>query len=264
VGEDPFADVPLQRHAWAYRRLAGRHGPHLDIGSAGGAFPEALSRQGGRRCVAVERVATPGTHAPDELVSVRAEAGALPFAGASFASVSLLDVLEHVADEAATLSEASRVLRPGGTLAVSVPAQHAFSWLDPDNAAFAHPRLHRLIWSARFGRATYEDRFEGDPSWRGDVAGVRGGHTNYAPATLSVLLGRSGLVVEEMSGSGLWFRWFQIPALVLPGRAGALFDRAMAWDGRARTGAPGTGLTRRANLFVLARKPAGSPSGAVR
>jgi SAM-dependent methyltransferase len=45
----------------------------------------------------------------------------LPFEDASFDSVVLGEVLEHVEDDRGALSEIARVLRPGGVLALSVP-----------------------------------------------------------------------------------------------------------------------------------------------
>jgi SAM-dependent methyltransferase len=46
---------------------------------------------------------------------------ALPFANGSFDSILSLDVLEHVPEYRAALREFARVLRPGGTLVLSVP-----------------------------------------------------------------------------------------------------------------------------------------------
>jgi ubiquinone/menaquinone biosynthesis C-methylase UbiE len=45
----------------------------------------------------------------------------LPFDDSTFDHVVLAEVLEHLPDHAAALGEARRVLRPAGTLAVSVP-----------------------------------------------------------------------------------------------------------------------------------------------
>jgi SAM-dependent methyltransferase len=51
------------------------------------------------------------------------DATALPFGDGSFDHVIASEVLEHVGDDVAALAELSRVLKPGGTLAVTVPAQ---------------------------------------------------------------------------------------------------------------------------------------------
>jgi len=47
----------------------------------------------------------------------------LPFADGSFDRVLCTEVLEHIPDDRATIREIMRVLRPGGTVAVSVPDQ---------------------------------------------------------------------------------------------------------------------------------------------
>lgn len=52
----------------------------------------------------------------------------LPFADASFDRVLCTEVLEHIPDDGATIREIVRVLRPGGTVAVSVPDQLA-EWI---------------------------------------------------------------------------------------------------------------------------------------
>jgi SAM-dependent methyltransferase len=54
-----------------------------------------------------------------------ADVTAMPFADESFDAAVLGEVLEHVPDDAGALSEVARVLRPGGVLAVSVPANPA-------------------------------------------------------------------------------------------------------------------------------------------
>ncbi|HYW25777.1 MAG TPA: class I SAM-dependent methyltransferase [Terriglobales bacterium] len=53
--------------------------------------------------------------------AARADALELPFADASFDHVIAAEVLEHIPDDRAAMREIARVLRPGGTAAVTVP-----------------------------------------------------------------------------------------------------------------------------------------------
>lgn len=53
---------------------------------------------------------------------VRGDAVRLPFPDGAFDRVIASEVLEHVADDEAALAELTRVLRPGGVLAATVPA----------------------------------------------------------------------------------------------------------------------------------------------
>jgi SAM-dependent methyltransferase len=63
--------------------------------------------------------------------TVQGDATQLPFADASFDRVIASEVLEHVPDDVAAMGELARVLRPGGTMAVTVPA-----WL-PERVCWA-------------------------------------------------------------------------------------------------------------------------------
>ena len=54
-------------------------------------------------------------------VCVQGDALALPFADATFDRVICSEVLEHIPEDLGAMSELSRVLRPGGTMAVTVP-----------------------------------------------------------------------------------------------------------------------------------------------
>ncbi len=59
----------------------------------------------------------------------------LPFADASFDLVCLFDTIEHIPDQEQALREVRRVLRPGGSVFVSVPA---YQWLWSQNDKTAH------------------------------------------------------------------------------------------------------------------------------
>jgi SAM-dependent methyltransferase len=74
-----------------------------------------------------EAPAGPGTLA----ATTNGDACRLPFADATFDRIIASEVLEHVPDDAAALSELCRVLKPGGTLAATVP-----SWL-PEQICWA-------------------------------------------------------------------------------------------------------------------------------
>ena len=69
-------------------------------------------------------------------------AEALPFADASFDAAVMLDVLEHVSDEAAVLAELARVLKPGGWVVISVPHRGLLAQFDSLNV---YERLRRYI-----------------------------------------------------------------------------------------------------------------------
>ncbi len=66
---------------------------------------------------------------------------ALPFQGAEFDLITLLDVLEHVADDEAALESLSGLLRPGGHLVTTVPA-FSFLWSEHDEV-HRHYRRYR-------------------------------------------------------------------------------------------------------------------------
>lgn len=97
----------------------------LDIGCGAGNMTHHLEQYGqvvgfdphaGALKVAVARGCT----------VLQSDASALPFGDGTFDLVAALDVIEHCQDDFAVLSEIQRVLKPGGLLAVTVPA---FEWL---------------------------------------------------------------------------------------------------------------------------------------
>ena len=68
---------------------------------------------------------------PAQAAAVAADATRLPFADGAFDAVIVAEILEHVPNDTAALTEIARVLRPGGTVAVTVPA-----WL-PERVCWA-------------------------------------------------------------------------------------------------------------------------------
>jgi len=69
-----------------------------------------------------------------------ASAGALPFEEASFDGAVLGEVLEHIEDDLAALREVTRVVRPAGVVAISVPANPA--WFGPSDEWAGHQRRY--------------------------------------------------------------------------------------------------------------------------
>ncbi len=170
----------------------------------------------------------------------------LPFKSGAFASVSMLDVLEHTWDEQSALLEVRRVLRPGGTLVITVPRRHALSFLDPDEAKLRHPRLHRAVYQARFGHDRYVRRFvDLSDGMRGDLPVERQDHHNYRDEELVRVVTEAGFSVYELDAANLWWRAFDVPRLLLPERFGRLTDKPLAWDGR---------VFHQANLFLAATR----------
>ena len=90
-----------------------------------------------------------GELAPDHpATAVQGDALALPFPDATFDRVIASEVLEHIPDDVAAMRELARVLRPGGTMAVTVPrcGPEAINWALSDeyhDTPGGHVRIYR-------------------------------------------------------------------------------------------------------------------------
>jgi SAM-dependent methyltransferase len=79
---------------------------------------------------------------------VQGDALALPFEDGAFDRIVASEVLEHITDDTTAIAELARVLRPGGTMAVTVPrcGPEIVNWLLSDayhNVAGGHIRIYR-------------------------------------------------------------------------------------------------------------------------
>ena len=84
----------------------------------------------------------------DDAGVVQGNALRLPFADGSFDRVIASEVLEHIPEDAEAMVELARVLRPGGTMAVTVPrfGPEAVNWAlsdDYHNVPGGHVRIYR-------------------------------------------------------------------------------------------------------------------------
>jgi SAM-dependent methyltransferase len=82
----------------------------------------------------------------------------IPFADGSCSAVTLLDVIEHLADPEVALREAWRVLSPDGCLVVTVPA-HRWLWSLADEELGHYRRYSRPMLRRELANAGFETAF---------------------------------------------------------------------------------------------------------
>lgn len=151
---------------------------------------------------------------------VYASAQALPFADASFNTVVSNCVIEHIPDNGAVLCEISRVLRPGGVFATTLPSEYHPEYL-------LGAAIFRKIGLGRVGRA-YGDFFNR----------ISNHYHVYPPAEWRCRLEAVGLCVEQQTYyfSAAAHRRFElshylgVPNLI----AKRLIGRWMLFDGQRR------------------------------
>lgn len=117
----------------------------LDIGCGTGTMLAEFGRFGTVQGVDGELAAVEFCHRRGRPEVQQATATDLPFDDASFDLATLTDVIEHIDDDRAVLAEAARVLRPGGSVLVTVPA-YQWMWGRHDEIAhhkrrYTRPRL---------------------------------------------------------------------------------------------------------------------------
>ncbi len=138
------------RHFWyaARRRQvlrvlppAAREGARaLDLGAGSGGNTTMLKAVGYDALALEHHPLAAGFARSRGVEVVRADAERLPFSNATFDLVLACDVLEHLRDDSTALREVQRVLRPGGALVVTVPADPRL-W-SPHDLALQHFRRY--------------------------------------------------------------------------------------------------------------------------
>jgi SAM-dependent methyltransferase len=157
----------------------------LDCGCGYGFTLRVLSKLTEARLVGLdlsaERVREVQKQLPSDRTTVVQGSGmSLPFATGSFDKAVCSEVLEHLPDDQAALSELFRILRPGGTLVVTVPAARYPAGWDPVN----------YILERTTGRHIGGER---------TLSGIWYGHLRlYTPDQLRAAAEQVGFEVEEI------------------------------------------------------------------
>jgi SAM-dependent methyltransferase len=142
----------LRQELLLRRFLAAGPGPRvLDAGAGHGSMTRLLAAHGFEvTSVDVSEAAVETLREAGAGEVRQADLTVLPFAEGSFDAVVLSEVLEHLDDDVAGLREAARVTRPGGVLAVSVPAGR---WGPSDDWAGHRRRYDRTSLERLFAAA---------------------------------------------------------------------------------------------------------------
>jgi SAM-dependent methyltransferase len=183
----------------------------LDAGCGAGEYVAALSRLGydvqGVEYLPEKVAQWGGAHRGDPRVQ-QGDLMRLPFPDGAFDAVLLNEVLEHVPDERATLSELRRVLRPGGVLLLFSPNRR---WPFETHGVYSRtgrrvpPRLtFGLPWlplalTLRLVRPWARNYWPGDLSRLVTAAGFRVVAHSYVWQTLENISGTQGPVLRALA-----------------------------------------------------------------
>lgn len=144
----------LERNHWWFRarkeiinsllkkNVAGNNNQVLNVGAATGETSTWLSSYGKVTSVEYEKECCDFVKQKLNLDFIPASVTELPFAENKFELVTAFDVIEHVEDHHMAIAEMTRVCKPGGVIAITVPA-FEFLWSKHDDINH-HQRRYRM------------------------------------------------------------------------------------------------------------------------
>jgi SAM-dependent methyltransferase len=139
----------------------------------------------------------------------------MPFTGQQFDLIVLLDVLEHIDDDGASLRALQGLLAPGGVLVLTVPA-FQFLW-SPHDEEHHHKRRYRAAGLSGVIRS----------------AGLRLSYLSYFNAWLFPMIAAVRLVRKAFPANDVG-RDVQLPGPALNAMLRAVFGSERRWIGRLR------------------------------
>jgi ubiquinone/menaquinone biosynthesis C-methylase UbiE len=170
----------------------------------------------------------------------------LPYPDSYFDSLSILDVIEHIQDQKSLLTELNRVLKVGGSLVVTVPKKHVFSWLDMGNFKFIFPKTHRFFYERKYSKDEYYNRYLlCENGLFGDIEKEKMWHQHFSNEEMSELLQECGFQLMNFDGSGLFIRPLLMLQYVSPKPISTWIGSLAIMDARKFAAA---------NLFCVAQK----------
>ncbi|HKV85795.1 MAG TPA: class I SAM-dependent methyltransferase [Ktedonobacterales bacterium] len=238
----------MARWTRAIAALPFHDGAVLDLGCAFGFTTRLLKRRGydATGVDSSEAYIERAIRADPSGTYLVGDAAHVPLPDGSFDGVLFLDVLEHLPDAQGAIREVARVLRPGGTLALSVPYRGPLAWLDSLNLY------------ARFVKRTGHGRFPPEIA-------ATGHHRHFSVNEARALLGddfsvravrRTGLGIAELVHLPMLFafRWVA-PLEWVYQRAAFVYYTAYLAEDMLPLGPLGYHL-----MVVATRRPSGEQS----